>query len=97
MGSQLKGKVGQKGDKITKGLVPVREFLLNSKHIQPVLHILNNIKEGDQPKYFDITVDCDIFRNDPETKGNESGPRGFATGGEQTTIHTASPWANQTG
>ena len=37
-----------------KGLVPVREFLLNSKHIQPALNILGNNKEGDQPKYIDI-------------------------------------------
>ena len=32
-----------------KGLVPVREFLLNSKHIQPALHVLGNNKEGDKP------------------------------------------------
>ena len=89
MGGRLKGKVGQKGEEVAEGLLSVRKFMLNSKHTQSALHILDNVKEGDQPKYFDITVDCDIFRNDPETKGNESGPRGFATGGEQTTIHTA--------
>ena len=78
MGGRLKGKVGQNSEEITKGLVPVLKFLLNSKHIQPALHILDNIKEGAQPKYLDITADCDISRNDTVTKGNESGPKGSA-------------------
>jgi hypothetical protein len=32
MGGRLKGKVGQKGKEITKGLVPVLKFLSNSEH-----------------------------------------------------------------
>jgi hypothetical protein len=78
MGGRLKGKVGQNSEEITKGLVPVLKFLLNSKHIQPVLHILGNNKEGDKQKYITITADCDIFRNDPETKGNKFEPKGTA-------------------
>jgi hypothetical protein len=61
-----------------KGLVPVGKFLLSSEHIQSVLHFLDNIKEGDQPKYFNITADCDIFRNILEIKDNEFGPKGSA-------------------
>jgi hypothetical protein len=40
-----------------------------------VLHILGNNKEGDKQKFITITADCDIFRNDPETKGNKFEPR----------------------
>ena len=49
MAAQLKWKVGQQDEEITKGLVPVHEFMLNSKHTQPALHNLGNNKEGDKP------------------------------------------------
>ena len=37
MGGRLKWKVGQKGEEITKGLVPVREFVFVFWEIVPII------------------------------------------------------------